>query len=127
MIEVPQLIIGASIVYQRDGVVNTTPRQLSNSAICPKHDPNDAMLMKLNGNGCVDELEDPPGHIDNVPNGRLVNNRGSGIVRTKELLSVGVLDGVTARVIAFDMPLQNDRLLKSSCKTGNSKDVRADM
>jgi len=47
----------------------TTSQRTSNSAIAPKFDPDDAMLIKINDNGCVDELEAVLGLRDKVPYG----------------------------------------------------------
>lgn len=45
--ELPQLVIHASIVYQHDGGVILMTSQLSSFVMSPKFNPDDAILMKI--------------------------------------------------------------------------------
>jgi len=68
-LEVPQLVSLASEVSQHDEGFITTTSQLSSSAITPKFDPDDTMLMKINDKDCLDELEVSLKLMGNVPCG----------------------------------------------------------
>lgn len=115
-LEVPQLVSLASEVSQHDEGFITTTSQLSSSAITPKFDPDDTMLMKINDKDCLDELEVSLKLMGNVPCGTWRRNNDSVTVCScsKELPSPDVHDDVTALVIALDDPLNNDRLVKEA-------------
>ena len=108
LIEGPHLFSGDTIFLKHDGFVITTTRQRGNSAISPKFDPGDAILMKINNRDCLDELETFD-HIDNVPQGRLffINN-DIVTVCSKVLPSHGVCDDPTSLSVDMEEPLRDD-------------------
>ena len=114
-LELPMPVIAAHIIVQHNAVAFT---HRSNFAIF-HIDPDDAMLIKINDNTCIDEREASIAVlIFNATRERLVRNNDIVTVRSKELFSRVVLDDVTAVVIAIDVPLHNGRLAKAKLHNG---------
>ena len=125
-LEVPQFIILASIVYQHDASIIFRTSQLSNSAISPEFDPDDAVVMKINDEDCSDELVAVPALMDNVPSGKLARkNNDIFAVCSQKLSGPDVNDDETVLLTVSEDPLHNDRLVKQSRIAVNDRGVRA--
>ena len=108
MLEVPQLVIRASIAFQRNGVVVLSTSECSNSAVALKFDPSDPISITINGEDLLNELEASLVLVDNVPEGGIIPNSNIVTVFIKVLSCQAILDSVTVPVIALDEPLKNE-------------------
>ena len=114
VLEVPQLVIRASIVFKHDGGEVLSSSKCSDSAVSLKFDPNDPISITINDEDLLNKLEASLVFMDNVPVGNLFPNSEIVTVFIEVLFGRLVLDGVATVVIALDDPLKNDRLVDAA-------------
>ena len=128
--EVPQLVIRLSKVYQHDGGVILRTSQLGSCANAVKLDPGHVILMRINDKDCLDELVAflairALALRDNVPFGFLETNNGFVTVCSKVLPGPGVRDFEGVVLGRVEDPLHINTFVKPGRITADCKDVRA--